>query len=189
MGSLWKTLEVGPKDKVPNIVYAVVEVSKGSTNKYEIDLETGVLRLDRIFYTAMRMPGNYGFIPRSLALDGDPLDVLVLSTYPVYPKTVMKTKPIGVLRLQDEEGIDDKIIATSLNDPGFEGIDQLEDIPKSIKKEILHFFEHYKELEPGKWVKFKSWGNKKVAKKIINRAIKLYKRRYSKYQKISQKYK
>lgn len=160
-------LDAGKKS--PEEVNVFIEIPQGSSIKYELDKETNVIMVDRFSYTAMFYPFNYGFIPGTSAEDGDPVDVLVISTYPVHPGTVIPSRPIGMLEMEDEAGIDTKILAvpTIKVDPFFAKINDISDIDEVTKNKIKHFFNHYKELEPGKWVKLKEWKGKEVAQKEI----------------------
>ncbi len=168
---------IGPGDKAPDIVNVIIEIPMGSSVKYEFDKDKCIVKVDRFLYTSMYYPFNYGFIPGTLEEDGDPVDILVLSREPVYPGSLIEAVPIAVLVMEDEEGIDNKIVAIpkAKLDPTFEHYHDVEDIPKIIKSKIKHFFEHYKELEPGKWVKVKEWKHAINAKKIIENAINRYK--------------
>jgi inorganic pyrophosphatase len=125
----------------------IVEVPKGSTNKYELDKETGLLRLDRVLYSAVHYPADYGFIPRTFCDDGDPLDALVLSQDPVHPLTIVEARAIGVMRMRDEKGIDDKIIAVSVRDPAYVDYTENTQLPAHMLRQIRRFFEDYKVLE------------------------------------------
>lgn len=153
----------------PEEINVFVEIPQGSSIKYELDKETGVVMVDRFAYTAMFYPFNYGFIPNTHAEDGDPVDVLVISTYPVHPGTVIPARPIGMLEMEDEAGIDTKVLAvpTKKVDPFYAHIDDIDDLDETTKKKIQHFFNHYKELEPGKWVKTKNFLGKKQALEAI----------------------
>jgi len=157
----------------PDDIYVVIEIPQGSGIKYEVDKESGAVFVDRFLYTAMYYPFNYGFIPNTLAEDGDPTDVLVISSEPVVPGSVIRSRPIGMLEMEDEEGIDTKIIAVPVSklDRTFDHIKEVEDLPQAVLDKIKHFFEHYKELEPGKWVKVKSFKDSQSAKEDIKRAI------------------
>ena len=125
----------------------VIEIPKGSKNKYELDKRTGFLRLDRVLYSAVHYPADYGFLPRTFCDDGDPLDVLVLGQEPVYPLTVVQARAVGVMRMRDDKGIDDKIVAVSVNDPSFAEYTDRTQLPAHIFREIRRFFEDYKALE------------------------------------------
>ncbi len=156
----------------PEQVNVFIEISKDSNIKYELDKDTGIIFVDRFLYTAMQYPCNYGFIPNTLSEDGDPIDVLVLSEHPVIPGAVIPSVVIGMLEMEDEEGIDTKILAvpTEKVDPLY-GELTLESLPETMKNKIKHFFENYKTLEPGKWVKIKDWKSKDVAFEDIKKAI------------------
>jgi len=125
----------------------VVEIPKGSKNKYELDKHTGLLRLDRTLYSAVHYPADYGFVPQSFCDDGDPLDVLVLGQEPVFPLTIVEARAIGVMRMRDDKGIDDKILAISLHDPSFADYTDYRQLPPHVLREIRRFFEDYKALE------------------------------------------
>ena len=158
----------------PNIVNVVIEVPMNSDPvKYELDKDSGAIFVDRFIATPMYYPCNYGFIPNTLSLDGDPADVLVVSDFPIISNAVISVKPIGVLIMEDEKGMDEKIIAVpskKLNSV-YEEINEISELPASLLNKIKHFFEHYKDLEKGKWVKIKSYENSSVAKKIISEAV------------------
>ncbi|AWR96653.1 inorganic diphosphatase [Acidianus sulfidivorans JP7] len=159
--------------KAPDIVNAFIEIPMGSNIKYEYDEEEEVIKVDRILYTSMVYPLNYGFIPGTLSEDGDPLDILVLSNYPFAPGTVVEARPIALIYMTDEEGVDKKILAVPKDkvDPTFSNIKDVTDLPDALKNKLVHFFEHYKELEPGKWVKISGWGTSQEAKEEIKKAI------------------
>ena len=125
----------------------VIEIPKGSTNKYELDKETGLLRLDRVLYSAVYYPADYGFIPRTFCDDGDPLDVLVLGQEPVYPLTIVEARAVGVMRMRDEKGVDDKIVAVSMRDPAFADYTDHSQLPAHVLRQVRRFFEDYKILE------------------------------------------
>lgn len=174
-------IEIG--DKVPEEVNVVIENCKGSSNKIEYDIEKCVFRLDRVLYSAVYWPVEYGFVPQTWEKDGDPIDIAVLVTQPTFPGCIMKVRPIGLIRMEDEKGIDDKIIAVPVEDPMYSydhAFTNVNDIPAHAKREIKDFFEIYKRLEPGKWVKIKSWENAIEAKKIIIKAMELYKKKFKK---------
>lgn len=169
--------KVGPGEKAPEIVNVLIEIPMNSSVKYEYDKEAGVIKVDRFLYTAMVYPFNYGFVPGTLEEDGDPVDVLVISSQPVLPGTVIEVRPIGLLVMEDEEGPDSKVIAVPKDklDPQFKNIQDVDDLPEALREKIKHFFEHYKELEPGKWVRVREWRGAEEAKKKIEEAIKRYK--------------
>src|SRR3989338_3797065 len=156
-------LKIG--DNSPQEVNVVVEISFGSSVKYEVDKETGLLFVDRFNFTAMFFPFNYGFIPATKGEDGDPLDILVISSFPVNAGSVIKSRPIGMLEMEDESGIDTKIIAVPIEkvDPFYSHIQDTKDFGDATLKRIKHFFDHYKELEEGKWVKTKDFLTKNKA--------------------------
>ena len=158
----------------PEEINVFVEIPQGSFIKYELNPDTGFITVDRFSYTSMAFPGNYGFIPQTHGEDGDPLDVLLISTYPVSSGTVVPARVVGMLEMEDEEGIDTKIIAvpTKKVDPFYQYIQNIDDIDESIKKKIQHYFNRYKELEPGKWVKTKSFLTKEKAYEAIRKAMK-----------------
>lgn len=158
----------------PQEINVVVEIPQGSAIKYEMDKESGFIMVDRFAFTTMVYPFNYGFVPNTHAEDGDPADVLVISSYPVYPGTVIPARPIGMLEMEDEAGIDTKILAvpTAKVDPFLTEINDIDDLNETTKKKIQHFFNHYKELEPGKWVKTKNFLPKKNAFEAIKKAMK-----------------
>ncbi len=158
----------------PEEVNVIVEIPAGSSIKYELDKESGVIMVDRFGYTAMFYPFNYGFIPQTIAEDGDPVDVLVISTYQIAPGCGIAVRPIGMLEMEDEAGIDTKIIAvpTKKIDPFYAHIEDIEDIDEMTKKKIEHFFNHYKELEPNKWVKIKNFLGKEQAYESIKGGMK-----------------
>ncbi len=139
--------DIDPAEITPTDFTAVIEIPKGSSCKYELDKKTGIMRLDRVLYTATHYPANYGFIPRTYADDGDPLDVLVLCAEPIYPLTLVQVFPIGAMRMIDGGKLDDKIIAIPFSDPTYHGIKSLHELPSHIFDEIMHFFTVYKQLE------------------------------------------
>ncbi len=151
----------------------VIEVPKGSKNKYELDKETGLLRLDRVLYSAVHYPANYGFVPRTYCDDGDPLDVLVIAQEPVHPLTLVEARAIGVLRMRDEKGIDDKLIAVSVFDPAVSDIMSLEELPAHRMREIRRFFEDYKALE-NKTVEVEAIQDVAQALKVLREGLALY---------------
>lgn len=166
--NIWHDL---PKNEVtPEKFTAVIEIPKGSSCKYELDKKTGMLRLDRILYTATHYPANYGFIPRTYADDGDPLDVLVLCSEPIFPMTLVEVYPIGAMRMIDGGKQDDKIIALPFSDPTYRDIKSIDELPPHIFDEIMHFFTVYKQLE-NKQTAVKELFDCKDAVEIISQAI------------------
>lgn len=158
----------------PEEVNVLIEVAIGGEPiKYEMDKEAGTLFVDRFLYTPMRYPGNYGFIPHTLSEDGDPCDVLVANTRPLVPGSYIAVRPIGVMLMEDEAGGDEKILAVPVPKltKRYENVHNYTDLPKITLDQIQHFFEHYKDLEPGKWVKLKGWGDAAHAKKLIVEGI------------------
>lgn len=154
----------------PKEVNVIVEVPVGGQPiKYEMDKAAGTLFVDRFLYTSMRYPGNYGFIPHTLSDDGDPCDVLVANQRGIVPGAVIAVRPIGVLRMQDESGGDEKIIAVPVPrlTRRYESVHEYTDLPENTRQQIRHFFEHYKDLEPGKWVRVVGWGNAAEAESTI----------------------
>ena len=149
----------------------VIEIPKGSRNKYEVDHETGRVYLDRVLFTSFVYPTDYGFFENTLGDDGDPLDALVLLEYPVFPGVGVKVRPVAVLNMSDEAGGDAKIIAVPYKDPRWQHIQDVNDIPEQTRKEIEHFFARYKDLEPGKFVNIEGWGDAAEAEGLIQKAI------------------
>ena len=150
---------------------AIIEIPKGSRNKYEVDHETGRVFLDRVLYTSFVYPTDYGFFENTLGLDGDPVDVLVLLDFPLFPGVGVQVRPVGVFNMTDDGGSDAKVIAVPAKDPRWAWIQDVNDIPEYTRKEIEHFFEHYKDLEPGKWVKVLRWGSPEDAYRLIEEGI------------------
>src|SRR3954453_22985079 len=153
----------------------IIEVPNGSKNKYELDKETGLLRLDRVLYSAVQYPADYGFIPRTFCADGEPLDALVLGQEPVHPLTIVEARAIGVMRMRDEKGIDDKILAVSVRDPAFADITDKTQLPPHMFRQIRRFFEDYKVLEH-KQVVVEDLLGVSDAVRIIREALDLYRR-------------
>jgi inorganic pyrophosphatase len=153
----------------------VIEIPRGSKNKYELDKETGLLRLDRVLYSAVHYPADYGFIPRTFCDDGDPLDALVLGQEPVYPLTIVEARAIGVMRMRDEKGIDDKIVAVSVHDPAFAEYTDKDQLPTHVLRQVRRFFEDYKALEH-KQVVVEDMLGPAEALRIIREALELYRK-------------
>ena len=169
--NIWHDMD--PKQITPTDFSAVIEIPKGSNCKYELDKHTGLLRLDRVLYTSTHYPANYGFIPRTFADDGDPLDVLVLCDAAIQPMTLVRVYPIGVMRMIDGGALDDKIIAVVSSDPTYNHIRTIDELPSHIFDEIMHFFSVYKQLE-NKQTAVKELLNADDAKRIISECIDNY---------------
>jgi inorganic pyrophosphatase len=158
----------------PHDVNVIIEVPIGGEPiKYEMDKAAGTLVVDRFLHTPMRYPGNYGFVPHTLSEDGDPIDVLVANTRPIVPGAVINVRPVGVLKMQDEAGGDEKVLAVPMPKltKRYEQVKEYKDLPEITLQQVQHFFEHYKDLEPGKWVKVLGWGDAAEARKLIAEAI------------------
>jgi inorganic pyrophosphatase len=158
----------------PREVNVVVEVPVGGEPiKYEMDKEAGTLVVDRFLYTSMRYPGNYGFIPHTLSDDGDPIDVLIANQRGIIPGAIVACRPVGVLKMEDEAGGDEKVVAVPSPrlTRRYENVHEATDLPEITIRQIEHFFEHYKDLEPGKWVKVVGWGDAAEARAMIEAAI------------------
>lgn len=152
-----------------------IEIPKGERNKYEMDHETGRIRLDRMLFTSTSYPADYGFIEGTLGDDGDPLDALVLLKHPTFPGCLIRCRAVGMFRMRDEAGGDDKLLCV-LDDPRFEDFQELDDISQFTRDEIEHFFVHYKDLEPGKEVKAAGWGSREDAERIYQESIERFKK-------------
>ncbi|ORW01331.1 inorganic diphosphatase [Mycobacterium kyorinense] len=148
-----------------------IEIPKGGRNKYQIDHHTGRIRLDRYLYTAMGYPADYGFIDDTLGEDGDPLDALVLLPQPVLPGVIVTARPVGMLHMTDEAGGDDKVLCVPANDPRWDDVIDIEDVPSYELENIRHFLVHYKDLEPGKYVKAGDWANRAAATAEVRQSI------------------
>lgn len=157
----------------PRDINVVIEIPQGSQVKYEVDKESGAVFVDRILFTPMAYPAAYGFIPGTLAADGDPSDALVLAPAAIQPGAVIRARPIGMLKMEDESGIDEKIICVPHDKvhTHYKDVTSIDDIPEIMRQAITHFFERYKDLEPGKWVKVTGWATKDEAYKAIEDAI------------------
>ena len=152
----------------------VIEIPKGSRNKYEVDHETGRVHLDRVLFTSFAYPTDYGFFENTLGEDDDPVDALVLLDYPLFPGVVVKVRPVAQLNMEDDGGIDTKVICVQAKDPRWEHIQDLEDVPAQTRAEIEHFFLHYKDLEPGKWAKIGEWEGAAAAEETVRKGIEAF---------------
>lgn len=155
-------------------VNVVIEIPAHEASvKYEIDKASGALLVDRFIQTPMYYPANYGFVPNTLSNDGDPIDALVLTRFPVVPASVIRARPIGVLNMEDEAGQDEKIVMVPASkiDAFYDSVKSIEDLPESFRAQVVHFFQRYKDLEPGKWVKMREWGSAQDAADLIEKAV------------------
>jgi inorganic pyrophosphatase len=175
MSNLWHDIPAGPHP--PEQVTAVIEIPSGSRNKYELDKVTGLLKLDRVLYSAVQYPGDYGFIPGTLAEDGDPLDVLVLINESTFPGCLITVRPVGVLHMKDRGDPDEKILAVPSEDPYHQEYFDIADLPQHYLKEVEHFFSVYKDLE-GKRVEMLGWDKSVAAMSTITDCIARYEAKY-----------
>jgi len=175
--NLWHDLTLG--ENAPEQFRVIIEIPKGSKNKYEIDKETGLIKLDRAMKTAQDYPFDYGFAPQTLWEDNDPLDVVLLSTYPLHPGILVDVRPVAVMHMIDGGEGDDKIIAVPVNDPRWEEVKDLQDINKHTVKEIQHFFETYKLIE-NKVVEISGWEGRDAAIEAVKKSVGLYNAKYTK---------
>lgn len=152
----------------------VIEIPRGSRNKYEVDHTTGRVYLDRVLFTNFVYPTDYGFFENSLGGDGDPVDALVLLEYPVFPGVGLKVRVVGMLKMEDDGGIDEKLLCVPVKDPRFAHIQDIDDVPEQTRNEIEHFFTHYKDLEPSKWAKIDGWANRAVAEQVLKEGYDRY---------------
>lgn len=173
----WHGVECG--EQAPRIVNAIIEIPQGSRCKYEIDKDSGLLKLDRVIFSSFYYPVNYGFIPQTYGDDKDPLDILVITSLPVVPLTLMQAKVIGVMQMIDSGDADDKIIAVANNDPAVYHYNNIEELPRHFFEELRHFFEEYKRLER-KTVVVEEFGDKSAALQIVEAGIDLYKKHFKK---------
>lgn len=171
--------DISPDKITPESFYSVIEIPKGGKNKYELDKDTGMLKLDRVLYTSTHYPANYGFIPRTWAEDNDPLDVLVLCSESIQPMTLVSCRPIGVIRMSDQGEIDEKIISVCDTDPFYNGYTDITELPAHIDSEMRHFFEVYKTLE-NKSTSVQLVDGRGTAVEVIRRAINSYKEIFTK---------
>jgi inorganic pyrophosphatase len=172
---LWHDIPTG--EHAPDVVYAVVEIPRGHRNKYEYSKTLGVIQLSRVLFSPMHYPGDYGFIPQTCGDDGDPLDILVMTTEPTFPGCVIEARPIGVFHMLDNREGDDKILAVPAADPLFGDYDSIRDVPQHFLAEVSHFFKTYKQLE-GIHVQPVGWEDAAAARAIIEQARESYKKQY-----------
>lgn len=154
---------------------ATIEIPRGSRNKYEVDHETGRVKLDRYLFTSMQYPADYGFIEDTLGNDGDPLDLLLLLPEPLFPGVLVDVRPIGMFQMEDEAGGDDKVLAVPAGDPRWDGYQDISDVDQFTLDSIEHFFARYKDLEPGKYVKGSNWVGRADAEAEVNASIERFK--------------
>jgi inorganic pyrophosphatase len=169
--------KIKPGHDIPTDINVIIEIpTQSDPVKYEVDKETGLLNVDRFLGTSMRYPCNYGYMPATLSEDGDPVDVLVIAPFPLLSGSVIRCRPVGLLRMEDEAGPDAKVLAVPLDklSPLYHAIHKPEDFPSHLLDMIKHFFEHYKDLEEGKWVKVKGWEGFDAAKEEIMAGVKRY---------------
>ncbi len=164
--------QISAGQDVPNDINVIIEISaQGDPIKFEVDKDSGAVFVDRFMGSSMRYPMNYGFVPHTIAGDGDPVDVLVVTPFPLAPGVVIRCRPIGVLKMEDDGGVDAKVVAVPVSKltPLYDKVQTIDDLPELLVKQTAHFFEHYKDLEPGKWVKIRGWGTIDEAREeIIN---------------------
>ena len=169
--------DIEPGKDIPNDVNVVIEIAANALPvKYEVDKYSGALMVDRLMSTAMHYPCNYGYIPQTLCGDGDPADVLVVTPIPLQPGCIVRCRPLGVLNMEDEAGEDSKIVAVPISKitKHYDKVDSIDDLPEELLAKITHFFEHYKDLEKGKWVKVTGWENLEAAQTEILDSVKRY---------------
>ena len=171
--------EISPGEETPKVINVIIECPAGSKNKYEIDKKTGLIKLDRAMKTAQDYPFDYGFVPQTLWDDNDPLDVVVLSSYPLSPGILVEARPVGVFRMIDCGEGDDKIIAVPKSDPRWEEVQDLKDVNPHLLKTYKHFFETYKSIEDGKEVVINGMDGKKEALEAVEKGLKMYKEKFS----------
>lgn len=172
---LWHNLSSGPN--APEIVYAVVEVPKGSRNKYEYSKRAGVIKLDRVLYSPLHYPGDYGFIPQTYFEDGDPMDILVMMNEPTFPGCVIEARPLAIFKMIDSGEPDYKILAVPATDPSFQDYKKFDDVPRHFPREVEHFFMVYKQLQ-GAQVKNEGWGDTSEAHDSVRRSMQMYRDKF-----------
>ena len=169
---------VGSGNAVPDEINVIIEIPANSDPvKYEVDKDTGAMFVDRFMSTAMHYPCNYGYVPHTLSADGDPVDVLVVTPYPLISGSVIHCRPVGVLKMTDESGDDAKVLAVPVNKLclSYKDVKGIEDMPQLLLDQIAHFFEHYKDLDEGKWVRVEGWGGMEDAKQEILSSVDMFK--------------
>ncbi|HCS27805.1 MAG TPA: inorganic diphosphatase [Spongiibacteraceae bacterium] len=162
---------------IPDEINVIIEIpAHADPVKYEVDKDSGAIFVDRFMSTCMHYPCNYGYVPHTLSEDGDPVDVLVPSPFPLLAGSVIRCRPVGVLKMTDESGVDAKLLAVPVDklSPIYRGVEQATDLPELLRNQIQHFFEHYKDLEPGKWVKVEGWDDAAAAKQEILDSVTRY---------------
>ncbi|GAB4526897.1 MAG: inorganic diphosphatase [Anaerolineae bacterium] len=172
---LWHNLASGPD--APNVIYTVVEVPKGSRNKYEYSKTAGVIKLDRVLYSPLHYPGDYGFIPQTYFEDGDPIDILVMMNAPTFPGCVIEARPLGMFKMIDKGEMDYKVLAVPATDPNFDDYQDLDDVPKHFPREVEHFFMVYKQLQ-GTEVKNEGWVGLEETRQAILNSMELYRKKF-----------
>ena len=175
--NLWHDISLG--DDAPEKFNAIIEIPRGSSNKYELDKETGLMKLDRVLYSAMFSPMDYGFMPQTYWHDNDPLDVLVMTTYTLVPGILVEVRPVAVVRMIDGGEKDEKIIAVPTKDPRFNGIKDIKDIEEHVLEEVKHYYEHYKDLEKKK-VEITAIEGAEAAMEVVKEGMEMYKEKFSK---------
>ncbi len=172
---------VEPGFSLPDDINVIIEIPlNGEPVKYEVDKTTGAMFVDRFLSTSMLYPCNYGYVPQTLCGDGDPVDVLVVSPLPLIPGSVVRSRPVGVLNMEDEAGEDIKIVAVPISKltRRYHDVIDYQDLPSDLVDRIVHFFEHYKDLEPGKWVKLRGWADAEAARREIIDSVARYQQQY-----------
>lgn len=172
----WKNILPGPKP--PEVVYAIIECPKGTQNKYEMSKTSNLIKLDRVLHSSVIYPEDYGFIPGTLATDGDPLDILVLITHPTHPLTIIECKPIGALIMEDEHGLDEKILSIASHDPFYNIYQDIVQLPNHYLNEISEFFRTYKNLEEKSYAEVKEWKGREFAQIVISKSIEAFKEKF-----------
>src|SRR3954467_9244367 len=171
----WHDISPGPR--APEELNVIIEIPRGSRNKYELDKDTGLFRFDRLLYSAVHYPGDYGFIPRTLAEDADPLDVLIMTTSPTFTGCLVEVRPIGVFDMQDRGEMDEKILAVPMRDPLYDELMELDDVQPHFLLEVEHFFKIYKDLE-GVQTKILGWRDRNAAHAVIEDSMRRYNEKY-----------